>query len=410
MSTPYILRDHRLLLQVTDSIFNDPDLEGSELYRRATACLEVLDHRESQRYNKPSWIPASVRRNSDFSIKRLIEAFYYTAQDLHLSSGSRYILASVCACDRLVDTAVDGKSSMSTGLSRSELLARELSRMASDIWYAQMSSILWSPVDGDECCENVRQQLLVRDAFACFKTGSMDVKAPRSPFNTESRQQRLEPTPILQGAWLEQSKVRLLGTSLSDGWAVDFLDRFLEIKITCVPVNSPRNNLLLAPMAAASFHSYMWTLKPTQTPDRYKVIDHSGSRMIGGGVHNGDYITFAAKRRGIEPPDRDYLLVHAAYTSILHRSGFSWWMQVTTDTPLMEHYLGSGEDDIGGRRDGDDTPKVQGSGRNASWARVDSPPDVLLPPLVRALLACAAISLAFVVWILIPGTSTYYHT
>ncbi|TFK88490.1 hypothetical protein K466DRAFT_564750 [Polyporus arcularius HHB13444] len=377
MSTPHILRDHRLLLQVTDSIFNDPDLEGSELYRRATACLEVLDHREFQRYNKPSWIPASVRRNSDFSIKRLIEAFYHTAQDLHLSSGSRYIVASVCACDRLVDTAVDGNLSTSTGLSRSELLARELSMMASDMWYAQMSSFLWSPIDNDECCENVRQQLLVRDAFACFKTGSMDVQAPRSPFNTESRQQRLEPTPILQGAWLEQSKLsgctcQLLGTSLSDGWAVDFLDRFLEIKIPCVPANSPRNNLLLAPMAAASFHSYMWTLKPTQTPDRYKVIDHSGSRMIGGGVRNGDYITFAAKRRGIEPPDRDYLLVHAAYTSILHRSGFSWWMQVTTDTPLMEHYLGSDEDDIGGHGEGDDTLKFIffAKARPESWTMI----------------------------------------
>ncbi len=121
--------------------------------------------------------------------------------------------------------------------------------------------------------------------------------------------------------------------------------------------------------------------------------------MIGGGVRNGDYITFAAERRGMEPPDRDYLLVHAAYTSILHRSRFSWWMQVTTDTPLMEHYLGSDEDDIGGHGEGDDTLKVRGYGRGASWARVDSTPDGLLPPLVRAFLACAAISLAVMVWI-----------
>ncbi len=57
---------------------------------------------------------------------------------------------------------------------------------------------------------------------------------------------------------------------------MDFLDRFLEIKIPCVPANSPRNNLLLAPMAAASFHSYMWTLKPTQVRNPWPNVPHEG--------------------------------------------------------------------------------------------------------------------------------------
>ncbi|KAI0720669.1 hypothetical protein C8T65DRAFT_826146 [Cerioporus squamosus] len=217
MSTPLILGNPRLFLQMTDSIVDDPSLTDKELYERATAYLDVLDDPSFQIYNKPAGVPAFDQQNSDFSVKRLIEAFYQTAQDLDLPRGSRYILASVCACGRLVDTAADGTLPMTTGVSTSELLASELSTMAHKLWFTPMSQTLLPPNHG-QWPVYVREQVcwaawvLKRDSYACFKTGPVDVQAPPPPFPSDAgtgiRRELLRVTAIIQCDLPKRSRVR----------------------------------------------------------------------------------------------------------------------------------------------------------------------------------------------------------
>ncbi|KAI0720677.1 hypothetical protein C8T65DRAFT_632399 [Cerioporus squamosus] len=347
----YVLGDYPLFQSMTNSISNDPDLTDDQLYECATAYLKAFDDPECFRHNRPYWVPAAYLRGSKFSVKHLIEAFYHTAQDLHLSNGSRYILASVCACGRLVDKIVDGAESRKH-VSRSQLLARELGTLAHDVWLKHFIILQTLLDDSVKPSEALRQQLLQRDTYTCFKTGEVDIEAPRPLEAPHSRYTALYgtrhvPTPICQGI-MTNWRMSRDGTLLLKDTA-EIFEQYLEIKNICALLDSTRNHLFLSPLAARLFTSYRWTLKPTQKPNRFKVVDHSGSYSMSLGAPHGQYVTFSdhsgRDQSGIELPSRDNLMVHAAYTSILHRSGLVGWADASPMYSLMDCYLGADDDE-----------------------------------------------------------------
>ncbi|RPD61287.1 hypothetical protein L227DRAFT_610330 [Lentinus tigrinus ALCF2SS1-6] len=183
---------------------------------------------------------------------------------------------------------------------------------------------------------------------------------------------RDDPMPLLQANMLidytrtfkPRLHALLRDTSLSD---MDLEIHYLGVDVTSIKTDSPRNCLLLDDRSKEAFCDYLWTLVPTETANKYRVVDTtctaapdsmSGSRMR----RDGDHVTFVdhsaeypAVTSGLwyyinavqtailgwvsgssptpgsdtadpnpEPvplPSRDALLVHAAYTSFLHLSG-----------------------------------------------------------------------------------------
>ncbi len=90
------------------------------------------------------------------------------------------------------------------------------------------------------------------------------------------------------------------------------------------------------------------------------MVDYTGLYTLALGAGNGKYVTFSDHSRddfahtdsdsgheGIELPCRDNLMIHAAYTSIVHRSGFVGWQEAIAIPmySLMDCYLGSDDDD-----------------------------------------------------------------
>lgn len=140
MNAPRVVRNHPVFQRLVDSILDEPRATHTWLYERATACLQVFDEPACRRFNMPHWVHPSCILEGKFSVKALIEAFYHTAQDLHLANGSRFILANVFACGLVADAMVVNPRT-ADGLSRSEALARELEALVREIWWQHLSKL-----------------------------------------------------------------------------------------------------------------------------------------------------------------------------------------------------------------------------------------------------------------------------
>ncbi|RDX47312.1 hypothetical protein OH76DRAFT_1484913 [Lentinus brumalis] len=271
MSIPYVLRNYTHFQRSVDLILDEPGSTDTHLHERATASLKVFDEPGCLVFNESVRVTPDCLGESKFSSKHLIEAFYHTAQDLNLPNGSRYILASVCACALVADAAAQdvGTGSPTSGLLHSEVLARELQALAQDIWLMHLGTLQQFLDSSVSPSEPLREQLLKRDTYMCFKTGAVDVEtqitdtldAPRSYKDRPTFRKRHVPAPICQGDLFK-------GRTNPDQTIVDkqtlhFLERYLEITDICTVLDSPCNNLLLHPFAARQFTSYRWTLKPT---------------------------------------------------------------------------------------------------------------------------------------------------
>ncbi|RDX44427.1 hypothetical protein OH76DRAFT_1100164 [Lentinus brumalis] len=194
-----------------------------------------------------------------------------------------------------------------------------------------------------EFSEETRKQVMQRDQYTCFKTGSADGGA--------MERSRLEVTPICERRFLgdridEQNPIRRMTT--------DFFQRVLGIDKLDVALDGPGNAILLDRYARSIWSSHHWTLKPTQIPNRYKIVDTFGPRKGDGGARNGVYISFAdhsvdkhttEKAHGVELPNRDLILLHAACASIQHRSGAFSFSAPRGWQPWLEGYLGPPNED-----------------------------------------------------------------
>ncbi len=143
MSIPYVLRNYTHFQRSVDLILDEPGSTDTHLHERATASLQVFDEPGCLIFNESVRVTPDCLGESKFSSKHLIEAFYHTAQDLNLANGSRYILASVCACARVADAAAQevGTGSPTSGLLHSEILARELQALAQDVWLMHLGTL-----------------------------------------------------------------------------------------------------------------------------------------------------------------------------------------------------------------------------------------------------------------------------
>ncbi|TFK88140.1 hypothetical protein K466DRAFT_85109 [Polyporus arcularius HHB13444] len=170
----------------------------------------------------------------------------------------------------------------------------------------------------------MKPELLARDAYTCLKTGQIDLSAPPA---MSGEREDLQCARICHMPLTEYHKEWLPETSQ---WVADFYEHYLGVDISAIPMLRAENYLLLSPQSCELFYQWIWTLKPTEIPNRYQVIDSRRENDGDGGARDGDFVTFEnhdpkGSQHILEPaelPSRDALLVHAAYTSVRHLSGF----------------------------------------------------------------------------------------
>ena len=97
-------------IEAADALMQDLDISDDTLYTRAIQYLNVLTEPNSVQLNGPLWaehIQKVIPEIPAFSTLRLFQALYYTADELGLASGKRYVSATICACgDRITLAAV----------------------------------------------------------------------------------------------------------------------------------------------------------------------------------------------------------------------------------------------------------------------------------------------------------------
>ena len=97
-------------IEAADALTQDPDISDDTLYTHAIQYLDVLAASDSAQLSGPSWaerIQKVIPEIPAFSTLRLFQALYYTADELGLASGKRYVSATICACgDRVTLAAV----------------------------------------------------------------------------------------------------------------------------------------------------------------------------------------------------------------------------------------------------------------------------------------------------------------
>ncbi|RDX42881.1 hypothetical protein OH76DRAFT_1410756 [Lentinus brumalis] len=144
-------------------------LESTEyLGRKAREYIKVLDIPAYKEYNRPQWMRRLTQDDgTDFTIKKVFEAFFDGAEQVGLQEGLRYAYAATWTC---LGFAKQGNLSEEGSM---EVLAKELSRLGT-AWVAFM---LWPFAPSNSNLPDVADSPLSESATPTFENTGFQIDA-----------------------------------------------------------------------------------------------------------------------------------------------------------------------------------------------------------------------------------------
>ncbi|RPD60607.1 hypothetical protein L227DRAFT_92438 [Lentinus tigrinus ALCF2SS1-6] len=171
-------------------------------------------------------------------------------------------------------------------------LACIFSALVCDIWFGRIWGSLshgstWQGSRNITISGRTKRMVMARDGYTCINTGKVDYRASwTSPTGSRAY---LKVVPICDSV-LPENPMLL-------DWTIDFYKYYLGVDVTSISADIPSNCLLLDDRSKKAFCDHTWTLIPTETANRYRVVDITtvAHDVFGDWLkteRNGEFVTF----------------------------------------------------------------------------------------------------------------------
>ncbi|KAF9028875.1 hypothetical protein BDZ89DRAFT_743398 [Hymenopellis radicata] len=202
---------------------------------------------------------------------------------------------------------------------------------------------------------DLRAKLRIREAFRCAITRTFDAKRAKEllkqgkrnevpPHTPQRRMEAAHIIPFLLNNFKDNKKSTLPDSART--W--DMLRSWTSIDITRLVghnINMPANGILMTADDHDAFGRFDFYFDKDAFPDsrnKYKVRMSKDGLLLSNGRAEADVEFPTLDASGIDPPNPEYLRIHAAFAKVLHLSGAADVMdQVERDTergiPLHMH-------------------------------------------------------------------------
>ncbi|KAA1470031.1 hypothetical protein DENSPDRAFT_835743 [Dentipellis sp. KUC8613] len=362
------------------SIINNSDISDDVLRERADKHLDILGNVAFSQYNVPKWVVRLTLLEGvgkqDFTMRRLFDAMYTTASDFNLTSGARYVSASICVCAAL--------ASAEPTETRLERLAAELLKLG-EIWVAYM---LWpfaaNRIQPEELrepsafvtptLEHTRKTLVegmstgrtasfsdkvrARDDYTCVITGVIDKNAPPHIRSREGSHLKLDASHIFKHS-VAVLRPRASGENRQHGLYVtyDILKHYCQLDDSFAEnmksqIDDPSNGMLLGKDLHSAFDDFAFCFVAHENANTYKIkhwvseneiswvpmsssvtfMDHSqdanNAALLRTSPHN-----HPQPETTIPLPSPQLLQLHAILAGVLNLSGAADMLQIFNDLP-----------------------------------------------------------------------------
>ncbi|KAI1783451.1 hypothetical protein LXA43DRAFT_1132444, partial [Ganoderma leucocontextum] len=260
-------------------------------------CLHAFDnpgHAQLELFNWPQWARHAQKATpwpTVFTTRKLFDTMYQIADEFSLAAGKRYISAAICTCADHVENA------SGTPEEQAALLAEVLCRLSA-IWVV---FVLWpfyargrirpaEPVDWRDTEDSTptarsadasrareqhrqwTQQIMARDNYWCPISGSFEYLVYDLPaMPPRALAAFIAGAPIIQRTVLTRG---MCGSALEHEIAAHVLRHFYGLDDALLEkLDCPQNGLAMDTSVKYAFQRFMFCLRPTETPHRYKFED-----------------------------------------------------------------------------------------------------------------------------------------